>query len=739
MAHADPTGRAVHARRQRTILGHPVGLFVLFLTQMWERFSYFGMLALLIIYLTRYMKFPPDQAATVSKWYTSLIYFTPLLGGYLADRFLGNKRAVILGATLMAVGHFLMTFSDIRAFYSALGFLVVGCGLLTPPLTSQVGLLYPPHDSRCDSGYTLFYMGINLGAFVSPLLCGWLVENTRGSFHSGFAVAGFGMLLALVTYLVGLPWIVELRADPANSAKDDSTTSQTPAPRGPASELPSALPLLNRAAPGLLAVVGGVVALGSLGAAAAGGIGVDSLVALLLVAICALIFAAIARAVQKGLRDQVLAILLLAIFAVVYLMGAGQGGNVINLWAEQNTNRYLSQPASTVELFPAAAESSGGEEEPANAASWTERWANMFRLVPSKQAPGPAQEGSWWASLWNPTPTAWFQSINPLLILLTAPFFAILWAWLGRRGMNPSIPTKMALGLMLMTMAFLVMIGAAKRESQTTTATYSGPQFPAPIVVNARGQICKYVYDLDGEKRIPYHAGRLFFDSSSRSIRCEGVFPDLTRDEIIQETAPPDFIKKIEQLQKQTQEAAAEGKAGWSTQVELAKTPAGFDLRYLGLGKETGNKEINFDPVTRKLTATVILDDKEMKGLRTAAGNFEFRNALNELMVKADQNRVSPGWLFGFFLLATLGEMCVSPVGLSMVSQLAPGRFVAILMSVWLLTWAFGNFLAGAFAEKWGTWAPEPYFVAVAVVLGAFTLLLVLLVRKIRALMHGAD
>src|SRR5438045_1518783 len=127
----DPRPVSVPAGR-RTILGHPIGLYVLFLTQMWERFSYFGMLALLILYLNNYFRMQQDAASSVFKWYTSAIYFTPVMGGYLADRFLGNRRAVILGATLMAVGHFLMAFSALPILYTALIFLVVGCGLLTP-------------------------------------------------------------------------------------------------------------------------------------------------------------------------------------------------------------------------------------------------------------------------------------------------------------------------------------------------------------------------------------------------------------------------------------------------------------------------------------------------------------------------------------------------------------------------------------------------------------------------------
>jgi proton-dependent oligopeptide transporter, POT family len=241
---------------RRTILGHPIGLYVLFLTQMWERFSYFGMLALLILYLNNYFRMQQDAASSIFKWYTSAIYFTPLVGGFLADRFLGNKRAIILGATLMAVGHFLMVFSALPILYTALISLVLGCGLLTPPLTSQVGLLYPPNDPRRDSAYTVFYMGINLGAFVAPLACGWLAENTYGRYHSGFTLAGIGMVIALVTYLVGHRWVVELDQRSALPPQDQ------PAASGPcvASErlvdqAPSVAPRINRVAPRLLAAL----------------------------------------------------------------------------------------------------------------------------------------------------------------------------------------------------------------------------------------------------------------------------------------------------------------------------------------------------------------------------------------------------------------------------------------------------------------------------------------------------
>lgn len=717
---------------QRTILGHPPGLYVLFLTQMWERFSYFGMLALLIIYLNKDLKLPSGEAANIFKWYTSLIYFTPLLGGYLADRWLGNKRAVVIGAILMAVGHFLMTFPNLTALYAALITLVVGCGLLTPPLTSQVGLLYAPHDVRRDAGYTLFYMGINLGAFASPLLCGWLVDNTRGRYHSGFALAGFGMALALVTYLVGLRWVVELNqgddstvGEPVNG----QTSVQTP------SEKPESESILSKDAPRWLAAVGGILGVGAPLFALTSWISWDTVLALELAALCAFVTAAISNSIRYQERDRVLAILLLAVFAILFWGGSGQSGNAINLWAEQNTNRYLTRATPELDIYPEANASDERPEESGAAPRWWDRWGNMFKMLPAKEAAGPQSWGDWWSSCWNPVPTAWFQSINPLLIFVLAPAMALLWTGLGRRGIRLSIPLKMAFGLGFMTLAFALMAGGAAGEAQSTSVPWRGATLPASLVVNARGQLCKSV---DPANTPPYAAGRLYFDAIGKSIRMSGVLTDLMRDEIVGDTAPAEFASKVSELRERAQSAAS-GAPGWTVEQQFEHDLPGLDLRYAGLGKPAGNKDLHYNAATRTLTAKMELEEKDVRGLKVAAGDPDLRAALDELMKQSNAHRISPAWLLGFFFLATLGELCLSPIGLSMVSQLAPARFATLLMSVWLLTFSFGNFLAGALGEYWGTWAPVPYFVTVTVVLASGTAILLMLIRRIRALMHGAE
>src|SRR6516164_4446570 len=148
---------------QRTFLGHPLGLYVLFFTEMWERFNYYGMRALLMLYMINYFRWSQKDASTVYKLYTSFVYVTPILGGYLADRYLGNRRAVIIGAALMAIGHFLMAFEEMPIFMGALIFLILGNGFFKPNMSTQVGRLYAANDGRRDGSYTIFYMGINLG------------------------------------------------------------------------------------------------------------------------------------------------------------------------------------------------------------------------------------------------------------------------------------------------------------------------------------------------------------------------------------------------------------------------------------------------------------------------------------------------------------------------------------------------------------------------------------------------
>jgi POT family proton-dependent oligopeptide transporter len=228
----------------REFWGHPSGLYVLFLTEMWERFSYYGMRSLLILYMTDYLLTDPERAAAVFGYktletflvsifgkmtvqqmgsqlyglYTGFVYFTPFFGGLLADRYLGKYRSVFLGGTLMALGHFLM--ASETAFFAALVFIILGYGFFKPNLSPQVGSLYKEGDSRMDGAFAIYYMGVNLGAFFSPLICGTLGQKV--GWHWGFGAAGVGMILSMIIYWAG-SGLIPASQQTLPKAKTDTT------------------------------------------------------------------------------------------------------------------------------------------------------------------------------------------------------------------------------------------------------------------------------------------------------------------------------------------------------------------------------------------------------------------------------------------------------------------------------------------------------------------------------------
>ena len=217
------------------LFGHPTCLFTLFFAEMWERFSFYGMKALLILYLVNYLFWTQADASHVFAWYTGLVYATPVLGGIVADKWLGARWSVVIGGVIIAIGHFLLAFEPMPFFYSGLGCLIVGTGFLKPNISTQVGALYRPTDERRDSAFTLFYMGINTGAFLGPIICGWL--QISYGYHYGFAAAGVGMVLGLIVYIAGMGGVVRrekmIRGQEA-SANGEATDPEKPEESGDA-------------------------------------------------------------------------------------------------------------------------------------------------------------------------------------------------------------------------------------------------------------------------------------------------------------------------------------------------------------------------------------------------------------------------------------------------------------------------------------------------------------------------
>ena len=198
----DNMPRDLEAGTDASFFGHPRGLRLLFGVEMWERLSYYGMRSILVLYLVNSLKWSDADAANLYGTYTALVYLTPLLGGYLADRYIGTRNSLLIGGIIISLGHFALAFPGINMFYVGLGLIIIGTGFFKPNVSTMVGQLYRDGDKRRDAGFTIFYMGVNVGAFLAPFVCGTLAQKV--GWHYGFAAAGVGMVIGLVMYLYGV-------------------------------------------------------------------------------------------------------------------------------------------------------------------------------------------------------------------------------------------------------------------------------------------------------------------------------------------------------------------------------------------------------------------------------------------------------------------------------------------------------------------------------------------------------
>ncbi len=498
---SDEVARVAAARPEA--LGHPRGLITLSTTEMWERFSYYGMRALLVLFMVESLEegglgYSDQTATAIYGLYTAAVYMLALPGGWIADRLIGAQRAVWFGGIIIMSGHFVLAIPSVATFFLGLILVALGTGLLKPNISAIVGEFYPPGDPRRDGGFTIFYMGINVGAALGPLVCGWLAQD---NWHYGFGAAGVGMLFGLIQFKLTQAQLGDAGIAPPPRAGDDA-------------------PFRRKAWGGILAFL--LLMAGLLFAGLTGILNLDA-VALAqssTYAIVALAFIYFAYVLLLGRltrdeRGRVIVIIVLFFAAAMFWSGFEQAGSSLNLFAERYTIREF-----------------GGFEIPAS----------------------------------------WFQSLNPVFIIILAPFYSMLWVALARRHLDPSTPLKFAVGLIILGLGFAVMIGAA--------------------ALVAEGQ------------------------------------------------------------------------------------------------------------------------------------------------------QVFPTWLFFTYLLHTMGELALSPVGLSSVTKLAPRRFVGQMMGVWFLAASLGNMLAGLLAGEFRADAldemPRLYLQIVLTTIGS-GVLLALMAKPLKRLMSGAD
>ena len=371
--------------------GHPVGLRTLFLTEMWERMSFYGMRALLVLYMTGAvgalnggLGFSQIEAQAIYGLYVGMVYFMVVPGGWLADNLLGHQKAVLYGAIVITLGHFTLALPIQQTFFLGLAFVVLGTGLLKGNISTIVGELYNDRDHQRDSGFTLFYMSINIGSFLGFLICGYLGEKI--GWHWGFGAAGLGMLLGLFQFIRYRSLLGEAGAEP------------------------NPMPDRKRKKLSKYSIAVGIVTLLIVAAALLGLIEIEARTfaenfAYFLTVLSGAYFfyLFVLAGLSSKEKKNVLMLFFLFIAAAAFWSGFDQSGGSLNIFARDYTDLSV---------------------------------------------------------LGFEMPVSWVQFFNPIFVVIFAPLFAAIWAHLARRNLDPSLPVKFVIGLLLMALSFIVMLYA---------------------------------------------------------------------------------------------------------------------------------------------------------------------------------------------------------------------------------------------------------------------------------------
>lgn len=460
----------------KRVFDHPAGLFVLFFTEMWERFSYYGMRALLTLFLVSSIasggwEWTRADAMSLYGWYTGLVYLTPILGGIIADKLTGYRKAILIGALMMTLGHASMALEvfDQNFFFIGLGLMILGNGMFKPNISTMVGQLYPDNSSKKDGGYTIFYMGINAGAFLGMLLCGYIGEKI--GWHLGFGLAGVFMFFGMLQFYFARRYFGKIGADPKELATEEAASTHT---QEETEEKESLTP--------------------------------------------------------KVVRDRLIVISVLIFFSIFFWLAFEQAGGSMNIFAADYTQRVLvGNAAATFKWVDAAL-----TLFPLVIVTWV-----LFGLAKQLFDKYPATiictfisfAIIWYLGIWKiqreftaletEVAASWFQILNSFFIITLATLFSRIW----ERVWNPPGPVKFALGLMLLGMGFVVLAYGSKDIPQgAATASVSMVWLIMAYFFHTTGELClspvglSYVSKLSPKKFIGLIFGLWFASSAIANI-----------------------------------------------------------------------------------------------------------------------------------------------------------------------------------------------------------------------------
>ncbi len=481
-------GALIAGSRKPEFAGHPKGLYMLFFAEMWERFSYYGMRALLILYLTQHWLFSDGKSNLIYGAYTSLVYITPVLGGYLADRYLGQRKAVLFGGVLLAFGHLFMAFEGvggqddptINIFWLALALIIVGSGFLKANISVMVGQLYRLTDMRRDAAYTIFYMGINSGAAIGTILVGYLGQKIGWAY--GFGLAGIGMIAGLIVFVLGKKVLLGAGEAPAPLSRQKEWTLYG---TGLAAVLVMWGLIQYQDVIENLLLVSGTLLLVYVAAVAALQLPYGKMAsapgdsrAILIAGMAAMLFLPLSNALGLPLSDDGAKIMGLTVAQLIYIVGmlvvlAGLAIEKFRIEHHARDRIYaILFLIGLNPLFWGLFEQAGGSFN-----LYTDRYVDIGSV-----------------------PASLFQSINPIYIIIFAPFFAALWQLLGKRGLEPSAPAKFALALAQVGLGFLVFVWGARSV---------GPEALTPVIfvfllylLHTTGELCLSPVGLSAMNRL---------------------------------------------------------------------------------------------------------------------------------------------------------------------------------------------------------------------------------------------